>query len=733
MKRLYLVIALVVWVLPAHLWAQASDVRSGEHPNFTRLTFPIAQAQDWNAKLSGQTLTLSFPARPGRFDTSDVFNRIGRDRLSKITQTGDSVEISLSCACDVGAFRSGGLLVIDVADQGIQVAGTLVRQTVGGGPPTPQIPPSFAQYVSPWLRQLDSAKDRISKEQAATEQIETAAPSERLAEMREQLAEMFSVGATTGVLTAKRRAEPTSSPTPAPEQPPEIAPYLDGRTVDQLRITSSRDLPGRAARGDALSAMCPPTVLATLPEWGSEDDFAASFDALHATLYSDTGALDTLVAIKLAKNYLFFGFGAEARMMLNLIKQKSPQISDMELLADLLDHGSADAREVPLGLTACDGPFALWATLANTDVSRADNLNADAAIRTLSALPSQLRRVFAPVLSERFTERKQNDYAEKALRTIDRLPDAADPAARLSQARIDAGREAPDTDNLEDLVSENSSGSPQALVLLARTQIDQNQPISQDTITLIAAYAKEHDGTVLGQDLRETEIAVLGHSGQFSRAFEKLSALTGIAPSQELMQMILENLVSDASDGDFLTHAFDLSQMVIDEQPATVRKAIAERLLRLGFPSRAQRILAKTPEMPLDEERQLLLARAAIDLNQPFQALAELIKVNGPRVDQLTAEAMQMTGSYAEAADLYAQQSAGDAAEQAAFLAGNWQALAEAENSGARILADLLSRPAAPDEGPLTTAQSAAEESAQMRSALRALLQSPETRITDDP
>lgn len=111
-----------LWAISAQ--AQQLTIRSGDHPTFSRLTVPLPASQPWVAKRTAQGVVLTLSGFAGSFDMADVFRRMQRNRISDISVGEDTLVLVLDCDCDATAFRSGPLLVIDVADSGTPLPAT---------------------------------------------------------------------------------------------------------------------------------------------------------------------------------------------------------------------------------------------------------------------------------------------------------------------------------------------------------------------------------------------------------------------------------------------------------------------------------------------------------------------------------------------------------------------------------------------------------------------------------
>jgi hypothetical protein len=308
----------------------------------------------------------------------------------------------------------------------------------------------------------------------------------------------------------------------------------------------------------------------------------------------------------------------------------------------------------------------------------------------------------------------------------------------MSQAALalDAGR--PAQSYLEEVIETNGTQSPGALVKLVERKLANDEPLPLETATLVEAYVQELRGTKIGYKLQQTQVIALGQSIQFEEAFDALDALRPSLSSErvvELNQTLFDQLTLKADDLVFLEHTFDKSMTDLASIPVRTRLDLANRMMDLGFAAQVQKILATIDETPRQKQRQILAARAALALRQPFQAQAALIGIDELDAAILMAQAKEMTGEYREAAEIFSDINATSKAAEAAWLSDEWQDLTSTDTPGLGDVATLART--SPEEsltdlGPLGRANRALEESETVRGMLAELLQDPLVQIDPD-
>lgn len=753
-------------IAPVSAVGQSLRVESGEHANFTRLVVPWPNDRNWTASRDEKQVQLKLEGHQGGFDTSRVFEMVPRSRITALDRNDSTLTVSLDCDCDVAAFSNGkGFLVIDVADVGRTLTPPLeLAEPVAE--PSREVAARFvpAPVPMPWMAQ--QLRSRVPKKQKPPESdAETFAASvdplamdlpspgqlQIMQELQQRLAEEIGSATTRGLLEAAREGLPivpalevakpdnaVSDPGPQTDEPRHVT------AAQNLRITTSRDIPQSRESQETLSissgVTCPSAELVRVEEWAGEGNFATEVSRTRSTLYGEFDRLDQNAVLQLARIYLHFGFGAEASQLLSLYPEDGMEKSILLDIAEILERGHLRQPDALARFTECDSDIALWAVLSKKRIPDGSLVNEAAALRGLNKLPLHLRKFLAPALSERFLAFGNAKGAATAMRSIERTAEQIEPEGVLAQASLalQNGDEREAKKKLEEVVNDNSAPSPEALLALVNEQLAKDQPISHETALLVEAYSYELQDSELGPDLQKVHVLSLTRSGQFDKAFDALNTLPERAASSssaDLKGRLIAELTTSASDVVFLDHIFQQFDQSLDKLSPKTKMAVSARLLKLGFAGPAQRVLALLEDHPADPARQILAARIALKLNQPNQAVAVLIGIDGPEADRLRAEAALMSGSAGEAAALFAQADSPEAATRTAWLADDWAALTPEETPVFGQIASLSQRETdvtLDAEGMLTRTSAAVEESSSAREAINNLLNAPELQLLSD-
>ena len=757
MIRLAAILTAII-LFAADAQAQELTVRSGNHPTFARLTLPLDARQAWTAERTVDGISVTLSNHTGGFDISQVFVRISPDRIANIAADHDTLSFRLACACRVAAFRSANLLVIDVADPGVPLAGPVIglkpppdakrpregiatRLSLRGdegimlpwiGSTMPSLQDSFAPASSDPIPVDDSVANAMLDRNVLLQHIQKTLISEVAAAASMGLLDSSYTTPLMPVIREGGTADPAST---VPASLPQIIPPPQ----HNMRITSSMDKPtgsrdaDRFATGSGIT--CPDMSFVPVETWGDDTGFSAQIGPARDALVNARDQLDQGAAIRLSQLYIHFGFGAEALEVLQLETTLAEQNTHLAAIATILERGAVTGPNPFAAYTECGSDIALWASLSFSELPSGMVIDTKAALRALNKLPKHLRQIVAPLLSDRFLQYRDTQSAAAALRSVERLPDQMTPDGVMAQAALAMDAGAPAHEKLEDVIQTNSEKSPEALVRLVESKLSRDEPLSQETVILVEAYAQELRGTEMGGLLRKTQVIALSQSAHFDEAFSALDALLpSISPQNglNLRQTILEQLAKKADDVPFLEHYFRQDRNRIAGLPSKVKLMLASRLMNLGFAAQVQTLLIGVPDRPRNTERQMIAARAALALQQPFQAQAALIEVDEPEAAMLMAQAKEMSGAYREAAEIFDRLDAGERAADAAWLSEDWKDLTPPETPGFGPVAVRASAggPAPnPTAGPLARAGSALEESRALRESLQDLLSAPAVQI----
>lgn len=752
MKNIWFLMAIMCFSA-GQAQAEKLVLRSGDHPTFSRLTIPISSSQKWEGRQTEQGIDLRLPGFSDGFELEGVFLRMRRDRISEVHSSNNTLTLKLACDCKATVFRSGTLLVIDVADSGTKLSGPPLES----GPDSssspldlPAVQIKTAQRTLPWIggnspfgglpTPNESLRQPISKNENKSA---SAAKAMLLERTQQDLIKEVASAASAGLLQSRYQI-----PAPHPQQEHPVAPEIEPQALPEaitaparnMRITSSMDHPftNSNTKFKELNPEyeCPDPNFLSVETWGDDQGFSAQVGPARTALMNARDQLDHDATKHLAQLYLFFGFGAEALDVLSLSDPEKRNYSELTAIAEFFEYGAAISPNSLGRFLECPSDVALWASLSFHEIPPDFPVDTNAALRALNKLPKHLRQIVAPALSERFLKYGDVPSASAAMRSVERLVEPLQSDAKMAQIKL--AEEAGDSADalLEEVLVANTTNSPEALVKIVEGKLANDEPLSYETATLVEAYVQELRGTPMGSKLQQTQIIALSQTQRFKDA---LIALDHLSPSlspdtaTELRGTILAQLSKRADDLVFSELVFTQNEHELDSLGIPTKLLIASRLLDLGFAAKVQQLLASLPDTPRIEERQLLTARAALALNQPFQAQAELIGMETSTASLLLAQAKEMTGAYGEASEIFSSNSAPEQAAQAAWLSEDWQSSALNETSAFEAISTLARDETLVDDldlGPLGSASRALDESREARDTLQKLLSEPIVQVT---
>ncbi|AVO38853.1 hypothetical protein [Pukyongiella litopenaei] len=709
--------------------ADTIPVRSGEHGEFTRLVFRLPAGTDWSLDPIHRGLRLELEGGTHRFDTDQVFRRIGRDRVAGFRRpdTGTGLGITLGCDCPARASMEGERhLVIDLLEPKPGQPQTL---TVGGHRlafPPERMSPLQAPEIS--LHRFGTGKpalvDAPPVPPARLAPAMETAVSSNISERRllEQIDRAAAQGLLTPIPPSVTIADETPQESDAPGQTiPETAPAAveDGqpqpRPLPQIVAVTAidRDRPGHRPADPAPQHCIPDTDL-DLSGWAGDEPFGQQVSRIRTRLYGEFDKLDKQAALDLARTYLHFGFGAEARRALDLASPGRDTASVLTALSHLLDQTDLEAAgDTFAAQQGCGGDVTLWAALGNPGM--AADADPEAIQRGFARLPAHLRRHLGPVLGRRLLDAGQAELAAAILRTSERVAGATDPHQRLAEARADtgSGQDGPGDTELARLATEGSEVAPDALIELVDRRLAEFGTVAPDLPELVSAYAFEYRDTPLGPDLRRVRTLAMALAGRFADAFDSLREIDAEDTAGSVRSSLLQILTRRADDLTFLQYALLSAPRQDRGVTAEASTQTAQRLLDLGFAAEAWDLLTMADERGTPAQR-LLRAETALDMGKPHRGLVELLGMDLPDADRLRARAMRMTASHIEAARFSA--AADDLPERLRSL---WLAGQPAD--------PVLPDPALPDPDPSAPAESRTPRYAGIAALTTAIENQPST------
>ena len=502
--------------------------------------------------------------------------------------------------------------------------------------------------------------------------------SSRIDTARDVLLQELSRAASQGLVEVAQADRPVLATMPPEPEPATVAVEPPPEPNDHVTITAETSIDrdallepaSRSVTPDGVS--CIPDSALALPDWGDDRPAAEQISERRQALVGEFDEATSESVAAMAHLYLYLGFGAEAGETLRAFPTVVPDSDLLDIMGSVMDDGQPAPGRLA-AMADCEGAAALWAVLATPQLVLGQAVDTKAVIRNFSALPLHLRRLLGPKLSNRFLSIGDEGTARTIQGAVTRA--AGDPGAeaRLVDAKLDLTHDdkAAAETTLADVVAEDGPASPEALILLIETQIEQGMTVDKATVDTAAAMAFEHRGTPLGSQLARIEVLATAASGNFDGAFATLAVQTGVGPEAmpaELDEDLFALLASKADDATYLRHIFGATDRLVEAALSReLRQAMAGRMVGLGFPDQARSVLAAAPS-PKAADR-LLLARIALADRDPGAALRGIDGMAAAEAELIRAEALSALGYNAVASGAYAA-----AGEPAKAASASWRA-----------------------------------------------------------
>ena len=572
--------------------AQNIRVQSGDHPGFTRLVFLIGANREWELnQQNGQSWALDLSPPVEGFDTSQTFDLIQRNRLTELL-VEDGLTLNLACNCQVSAFRhQGQYLVIDIADpdRDVELVGEEELASQEGleeqVPARAALPDLAALLLSPEQFPEVATPAPAAAEIDDARPPPTPLPNPDLAEAAEIMAEQLARAAAAGLLDASL-GQPQTFADPVPSQSGETPIEETSTAVDHP--TASPHPPhvaGNVAQTappfdeaqvvtiTALDAAIPQTtVLITdraqescsgaafnVREWSDSVSFEQGIGELRLALYDDRDELIDDGAEALARYYLYFGFGAEARYWL---RQTSAPSEDLLAIADIVDGGSTDFFGSISASDDCSQGELLWRYIAGALEVALNETDARAIQRAYAELPRNLRDQLGPQIARALHADQQEATARNIRDILHRGGRIAEAELRLLD--LDIGIPMPGTvaetrQAFSDLLMHN--GSDRTSTMAQALAFDRAAGIlpSPERLTAAEALLREAgDGSETNSLWQEL---LLGHAslGNLDAALRMLSETnrSGSAQADALTELISNRVaVGDTAGLLVLSYSF---------------------------------------------------------------------------------------------------------------------------------------------------------------------------------
>lgn len=603
----------------------------------------------------------------------------------------------------------------------------------------------------------DGATDTAPGQENATSVSDTpqAVPSDstgggeraaRIAKTEAALLEQLARAAAQGLLdadlsdieenVARTKPQPVDAAAPPVMERPSPPVAYNGHvtvetSVDRATAGSARS-GGETDKGDA----CIDPAFFDIGSWGDETEMGADLGAYRSRFVSELDVADGAGVSALVRNYIYISFGAEAKALIRRYPETLERPDLLFIMAEIMDDGWSENAPALVDQMTCDGATALWATLAQPEIGAGQALNREGVSVAFNALPAHLRRHLGPKLADALLKAGDLETADMIRSAIDRagVTPTSEYGMLTAQFQLQAGQVEEAAEVLDDVVAAGDAELPEALLQRVEATLARGGAVADDVLVLLDSLAFQFRGTDTAQQMVDAGIRARASAGEFGAAFEQLEAAADaglLAPDRReaLREGLFDRAAQDTNDTEFLRLVLPRLEGAFD-LPAETRRALARRLLALGFTAPARQALGGGNAIP-DPADRLLLARAALDENRPAVAIGYLAGLTDPAALDLRAEALEKAGDHPGAVRAYEAAGEPEQMLRSAWRGGLWSEVTRLDQgpigSAAQLMVDdpVPGRRRVADDGQptLALAQSLIDESKAARQTLDALLE----------
>ncbi|WP_281973305.1 hypothetical protein [Ruegeria faecimaris] len=609
--------------------ARDISVRSGEHDGYTRLVVQVPPGTEWGLKQTKNGARLDIALPDAEFQTGAVFQRLSQNRLSAISQTnpGDALEMEFGCDCFATAFLHQNTMIV------VDIAPGAALPPISSDTPPPTLPKTVVvnaplpgpQALDPLVLPLLNLNAQVFEDQLSTRLLQGA--DRDLVDL-----ELSQIG--------PRNSNGKQSLDMPPRMDLNIAVTSVLDDLDGLLGPSIPKLEKKPA--------CISSAELGFDSWSDGRLFPEQVAELRTGLFQEFDRVDKEPAMKLAKLYAYFGFGAEAVRSLGWMGEETPETNRISVIATVLDDRPLKGSNPFRDLQRCESDAAIWAAL--TEGKLAEDAQIRVMEQSFARLPDHLRRQVGPMLSDIFVAAQKLEAARRVLRAVDRIETKPSPGAIQAEAGIakaEGDQEKSET-LLKDVVGSSEAGleAPLALARLIEQRWAERGSASARELELAASYTVELRRSEIGPLMQRTYALALSLGQEFDQSFDLLE---DIPNSAETLDRAVQVLTARADDDTFLRRIFNLPEPMAQSLTTETAISIAERLASLGF-ARSTLFWSNRPQDTIRrKDRALLRAQAALLSGQPHKALLELGDDPSDKAMSLRAQANLDIGEFENA------------------------------------------------------------------------------------
>ncbi|MWB76619.1 hypothetical protein GLS40_01125 [Pseudooceanicola sp. 216_PA32_1] len=576
----------LVWLLalfgPQAAMSAPIEVRTGDHDGFTRVVFYLLKGERLRVTAnSGRILVRRTEA--GGFDTSGIFDRITRARVSSATASDRSMELRLACDCAIlREFDQGGVKVIDI---GQGSTGQKAANQLSFGTAVASDSPDASRHLMGLERSARSLTfpDRSDPTQVAGETVRDPMPhrpgdgdiespaatpishNKLLDELRSDLMARLTDATNRGLLVPeslpndRHAGESGISATP-----------LDRAILPQ---------PEHSTETDEAAARCGDPVHNPLLHFDSDVNFRDVLAEKRSEVTDDLEDSDTSRKA-LARVYANFGFGIEAISVLDTLRHPDREAAALRQLAAIVDGEPMTGNEELLKSLACDPSFGVWSAIAGNGIATLDEGTFSDLMSGLAILARPLRNALYERLRAELLASGKTDRLAQLSRMMEQRAAGSDQTV-TSPAR-DAHAPSP---GVPQHMASTSEPGPLAADIEGELQSGANPDLQK--IELLDSYALQERGTEEASRLTYLAMLARARRGDLRQVIEDLPKAMEFYDSfgsADVISPIVAAALETAEAGQSLWFISALQTIFADNPDAEISALLNREAAQLGMP-----------------------------------------------------------------------------------------------------------------------------------------------------
>ncbi|MEJ8562619.1 hypothetical protein QTO30_16245 [Yoonia sp. GPGPB17] len=660
----YVLLLCILTVFPALVQANPLRIQTGEHATFTRVVIGVPRGIDWQLGRAPDGYVLRLPTQDG-YILDQFFELIPRDRITAVSQSPERGELRLSvdCMCHARAtIYQSDYLVIDIRDgpaprispfeltlpqsapekPDIEMPQATERSfEISRNPVLPLITPRYGGESPPDVAEqsaTESAAEPVQEFDGALEQEPVPDNDAALQMIAQALGESLGRGLSDGLLQEDLPSSKGDAARAASDNGMALAdnaplPGLNARTsIDTRAVTGTAPKPQTQ-----IGQICLPDSDFDVASWGDDSPPHVQLRKARAALVTPTDQLEEGAVRKLAQLYVYFGFGHEARQVLDLEGTQSRDRIHLRAIARIID-GEPVAQDLFAGQVSCSSQVALWALLAQPQAPVDAQVDRTAVITAYRALPTYVQEPIAARLAETLISLGAED---EAMQVLGRQSAATgeDVALALADAALfDAlGEESEAVEKVTDLARNDRRTNPEAMTRFFKEGTASGVAFSDADFLLADALRFELADAPTTEQLADAQFDAYLSVDRFEDARDLLQTRVGdVSPDDwaTYRARLFQKAAQRQTDAAFLEFVWpeDMAQDDTETQ-----NAVGARLIALRFPAQALVVMTNDTAglLGLQQEslreqamRQVLEQRPVLDPD--LNTEAEVATANSP-------------------------------------------------------------------------------------------------------